>query len=123
MLRRWVSLARDGAMEMSVSNPLRAEALSEVQRLQRELKQVTLWRGIKKSDRLLREGPGVKHAWIARQRGVWPTRGMCRLLGVSHSSFGEWLGRALSNRAQENARLTRMVRESFELSDRTYGSP
>jgi putative transposase len=48
---------------------------------------------------------------------------MCRLLGVSHSGFYEWFGRAPGKRAQENSRLIRMVRESFELSDRTYGSP
>jgi putative transposase len=45
---------------------------------------------------------------------------MCRLLGVSHSGFYEWFGRAPSKRAQE---IIRMVRESFELSDKTYGSP
>lgn len=52
-----------------------------------------------------------------------PTRVMCRLLGVSHSGFYGWFGRARSKRAQENSRLIRMVRESFELSDKTYGSP
>lgn len=65
----------------------------------------------------------MKYAWIARQRGVWPTRAMCRLLGVSHSGFYEWLGRAPSKRSQENVRLTRLVRASFELSDKTYGRP
>lgn len=33
------------------------------------------------------------------------------------------LGRAPSKRSQKNVRLTRLVRESFELSDKTYGSP
>ncbi|SDE25406.1 Integrase core domain-containing protein [Paraburkholderia lycopersici] len=59
---------------------------------------------------------------MARQRGAWPTRALCRLLGVSHSGFHEWLGRATGKRSQENVRLTRLVRESFESSDRTYGS-
>ncbi|MEQ0777264.1 IS3 family transposase [Paraburkholderia tropica] len=124
LLRRWVRLARDGALEMDASKPLRAEALSEVQRLQRELRRVTMERDmLKKAPRLLREGPAVKYAWIVRQRGVWPTRAMCRLLGVSHSGFYEWLGRAPGKRSQENVRLARLVRESFELSDKTYGSP
>jgi putative transposase len=48
---------------------------------------------------------------------------MCRSLGVSHGGFYEWLGRAPSARSQEDARLTRSIRQSFELSDRTYGSP
>lgn len=48
LLRRWVRLARDGALEMDASKPLRAEALSEVQRLQRELRRVTMERDILK---------------------------------------------------------------------------
>jgi transposase len=48
LLRRWVRLARDGALEMDTSKPLRAEALSEVQRLQRELRRVTMARDILK---------------------------------------------------------------------------
>ena len=48
---------------------------------------------------------------------------MCRVLAVSHSGFYEWMGRAPSQRSQDDARLTRLIRESFELSDRTYGSP
>jgi putative transposase len=65
----------------------------------------------------------VKYAWMARQRGTWPTRLMCCSLGVSPSGFYEWLGRAPSSRSQEDARLTRSIRQSFALSDRTYGSP
>lgn len=65
----------------------------------------------------------MKYAWMARQRGTWPTRLMCRSLGVSHGGFYEWLGRAPSARSQEDARLTRSIRQSFALSDRTYGSP
>ena len=60
---------------------------------------------------------------MARQRGTWPTRLMCRSLGVSHGGFYEWLARAPSARSQEDARLTRSIRQSFALSDQTYGSP
>jgi len=65
----------------------------------------------------------VKYAWIAKQRGTWPTRVMCTLLEVSSSGFYEWLGRGPSARSLEDTRLTRGIRESFQLSDRTYGSP
>ncbi len=61
----------------------------------------------------------MKYAYIARQRGVWPTRSMCRMLNVSASGFYEWFGRGPSARSQDNARLTRRIRESFDLSDRT----
>lgn len=48
VLRRWVQLERGGAMEMNPIKPLRAEALGEVQRLQRELRRVTMERDILK---------------------------------------------------------------------------
>jgi putative transposase len=65
----------------------------------------------------------VKFAFVARHRPVWPTRMMCRLLGVSASGFYEWLGRVPSARALSNAALLVRIRESFALSQQTYGSP
>lgn len=44
--RRRASLARDGALESGASKPLRAEALSEVKCLPRELRRVTMERDI-----------------------------------------------------------------------------
>ena len=65
----------------------------------------------------------MKYGFIARHRTVWPTRAMCRVMEVSHSGFYEWLGRSPSRRQRENLRLSGRIRESFEASDRTYGSP
>ena len=65
----------------------------------------------------------MKYAFIVRHRSVWPTRVMCRVMSVSASGFYERFGRAPSERSQTDARLTRSIRESFDLSDRTYGSP
>lgn len=48
VLRRWVQLERGGAMEMDSAKPLRAEALTELQRVQRELRRVTMERDILK---------------------------------------------------------------------------
>ena len=48
---------------------------------------------------------------------------MCRLLGVSSSGFYEWLERPQSARSLANARLLMRIRESFALSEQTYGSP
>jgi len=48
---------------------------------------------------------------------------MCRLLGVSASGFYEWQERPQSARSLANARLLMRIRESFALSDQTYGSP
>jgi hypothetical protein len=38
---------------------------------------------------------------------------MCRVLGVAPSGYYEWLKQPISNRAQEDARLLRLIRESF----------
>jgi putative transposase len=65
----------------------------------------------------------VKFAFVARYRPIWPTRVMCRLLGVSASGFYEWLGRPPSTRSLANARLLVRIREYFALSHHTYGSP
>jgi putative transposase len=48
---------------------------------------------------------------------------MCRLLGVSTSGFYEWRERPQSARSLANASLLVRIRESFALSDATYGSP
>ena len=65
----------------------------------------------------------MKFAFVARYRPVWPTRVMCRLLGVSSSGFYEWRERPQSARSLANASLLVRIRESFALSDATYGSP
>ncbi len=48
---------------------------------------------------------------------------MCRAMNVSASGFYEWFGRPASERSHTDARLPRSIQESFELSDRTHGSP
>lgn len=48
---------------------------------------------------------------------------MCQLLGVSASGFYEWRGRPASAQSLANARVLVRIRESYALSDRTYGSP
>ena len=65
----------------------------------------------------------MKFAFVARLRLVWPTRARCRLPGVSTSGFYEWLGRPQSTRSLANLRLLTRIRESFALSQQTYGSP
>ena len=64
----------------------------------------------------------MKFAFIAKHRGVWPVTWMCEALGVSRSGFFAWLTRPQSERARSDAVLGRIVRDSFERSDRTYGA-
>jgi putative transposase len=65
----------------------------------------------------------MRFEFIARHRGIWQTRQMCRALEVSHGGFYEWMGRPESCRSRENRQLLVQIRTSFEQSDRTYGSP
>lgn len=65
----------------------------------------------------------MKYGFIAKHRPIWPTRTMCRVLGVSSSGFYDWLGRPPSERQRENERLLKAIRASHEASDCTYGSP
>ena len=48
---------------------------------------------------------------------------MCRVLGVAPSGYYAWLMQPLSNRAQEDARLLRLIRASFTASQGIYGAP
>jgi len=64
----------------------------------------------------------VKFAFIAKHRGIWPVEWMCEALGVSRSGFFGWLNRPQSERARSDVVLGKIVRDSFERSDRTYGA-
>src|SRR5947208_1967890 len=48
---------------------------------------------------------------------------MCRLLGVAPSGYYKWLQHPISNRAQEDNRLIRLIRASFIASHGIYGAP
>jgi putative transposase len=50
-------------------------------------------------------------------------RTMCRLLGVAPSGYYAWLQEPVSNRAQDDVRLLRLIRASFTASHGIYGSP
>jgi len=60
---------------------------------------------------------------MARHRRVWPVRWMSQALGVSTSGFYEWLTRPESDRSMTNRAILVRIRESFEASHQTYGSP
>lgn len=48
---------------------------------------------------------------------------MCRLLGVARSGFYQWLHKSTSDRAQKDARLLALIRDSYNASHGIYGSP
>ena len=65
----------------------------------------------------------MKYACIARHRGEYPVRLMCRVLEVSPAGFYVWRSRAPSARAQTDALVLRRVRDAYDASGQTYGAP
>ncbi len=60
---------------------------------------------------------------IKAQSATFPVQVLCRVLEVAPSGYYEWLKQPLSNRAQEDARLLRLIRASFVASQGIYGAP
>ncbi|RRW40388.1 hypothetical protein EGJ52_21615 [Pseudomonas luteola] len=60
---------------------------------------------------------------IQRCRNEYPVPLMCRCLKVSASGYYAWHNREPSQRAQENARLVRCIREIHKDSRSVIGAP
>jgi putative transposase len=65
----------------------------------------------------------MKYQFIAAQRGVFPIRRMCAVLGVSASGYYAWRRRTPSRRAWADAVLEVHIRAIYAASRQTYGSP
>jgi putative transposase len=63
------------------------------------------------------------YTFIQAQHDPFPVPLMGRVLGVAPSGYYAWLQQPLSNRAQEDARLLRLIRASFTASHGIYGAP
>ena len=65
----------------------------------------------------------MKFAFIAAKMAVFPITVLCRTLDVSRAAFYASVGRPPSPHTVEDRRLAVLIREAFERSRRTYGSP
>src|SRR5512137_2953790 len=63
------------------------------------------------------------YEFIKTHRSDYSVQALGRVLGVAPSGYYEWLKQPLSNRAQEDARLLRLIRASFTASQGIYGAP
>ncbi len=63
------------------------------------------------------------YEFIKSQRAKYSVQALCRVLNVAPSGYYEWLKQPLSNRAQEDARLLRLIRASYTESQGIYGAP
>ena len=65
----------------------------------------------------------MKFRFIVKHRHEYSVSRMCRVLDVSKSGFFAWLKRGESRRKRADSKLLLRIREIFEGSGRTYGSP
>src|SRR5690242_2189536 len=69
------------------------------------------------------KGVRSKYEFIKANRDDYSVQVMCQVLGVAPSGYYAWLAHPISNRAQEDARLLRLIRASFKASQGIYGAP
>jgi len=65
----------------------------------------------------------VKYVFIREHRDEFPILVMCRVFKIHPSGFYAWLEKPLSERAIEEQRLLKLIKESYIASGATYGSP
>lgn len=63
------------------------------------------------------------YKFIKGNREQYDVKMMCRVLEVTRSGYYAWLNEPISRRAQEDARLLRLIRASFVASHGVYGAP
>ena len=63
------------------------------------------------------------YEFISAHRKSYDVKTMCNALGVTRSGYYAWLQNPTSRRAQEDARLLRLIRASVKASHGVYGSP
>jgi putative transposase len=63
------------------------------------------------------------YKFIESHRNEYSVQMMCRLLGVARAGYYAWLKHPISDRAQEDARLLRLIRASSTASHGIYGAP
>ena len=63
------------------------------------------------------------YEFIQAHRDRYSVQALCRILEVAPSGYYDWLQQPISNRAQEDARLLRLIRASFVASHGIYGAP
>ncbi len=65
----------------------------------------------------------MSYAFIAAYAGAYPVRRMCEVLKVSTSGYYGWLKREPSRRQRANEELLSAIRQVYDTSRQTYGSP
>ena len=104
------------------------DELLELRRLRRENKQLRTERDILKTSGGLvgtgeRRDPREGFEFVKANQAAWPVRTMCRVLGLSPSSYYAWLRRGPSPRARRDAQLTERIKDIWSANREVYGRP
>ncbi|MGH9870128.1 MAG: IS3 family transposase [Candidatus Polarisedimenticolia bacterium] len=120
-LRYWVQQHEiDGGEKEGLTTSEREELV----RLRRENMQLKVERDIlKKANGLLRQGKQLRFRFIAAEKANFPIAMLCRVLGVARSGYYAWLDRPEPSRVRRDRDLLEKIRQVFQKSRRTYGSP
>jgi transposase InsO family protein len=65
----------------------------------------------------------MKYAFIAAHTGQFAVQRMCQVLRVGRSGYYAWAKRPPSSRAQANQALLERIRDVYQHSRQSYGSP
>jgi transposase InsO family protein len=65
----------------------------------------------------------MRYEFIRAEKACYPVSLLCRVLRVCRSGFYAWLSRGESARKRRDRELLPLIREAFEVSRQTYGSP
>ena len=65
----------------------------------------------------------MKYRFVAAERASYPVRLLCKIVGVAASGFYAWLRRVPGRRQEDDRRVSERVRQIFQDSRQTYGSP
>lgn len=63
------------------------------------------------------------YRFIEEHRNEFNIDAMCRVLGVARAGYYAWLDNPFSDRAREDERLLKLIRQSFLASHGIYGAP
>ena len=79
-------------------------------------------RHTKKGYSVLCKGMQVKYAWISEHQNEFSVSAMCNIMGLSRSSYYEYLHKPESDRATKNKEMSAMVSEIFVEGRAAYGA-
>jgi len=64
----------------------------------------------------------VRYAWISEHQNEFSVSAMCKVMGLSRSSYYDWLGKPDSPKAKNDQEISKMINDVFKEGRATYGA-